>query len=591
MLLLKNRILGVVYNTIVHEIGHSLGLGHYVSDDNQLNNKWASGSEPSPSVMIPTSKIDPKSKLITGIDVLKVFEIYGSKGFYAFSPDDYSITAQTQNPNIPVNPIIPFNRIENIQISDTEVIVTRDLTEVVTISGQIKRGYVSSLQEVLITVKEPGYGFTTHRALNTDKGYFELPMTFDYNSKRGWYSVEVSYFEQSDYTLNFQFYVGDEPWNQDALPETYSIPEPETNIVSGKYLENIQIQSENNEYKVKAYLKKTLETESHVRITAENACPFKKQIFQKDFRYSTGNEISFSFYQVAQGKPDECSIHFTISDFDEKVLNIFVANYVVGESSRIIVPTKSSTIQSETKTVDNDSDNDGVLNEFDLCDTRETWNGYQDDDGCPDTKPVFETKKQEMWDEIEKEHKILSEIKVNSPEANKKISLAKITLDNNQKVVKMVTSQSNLERYESVINERFKTFNGYIYAAEVIEENYNIYELKNNSYDKLNELKNELKAVENSLKEFIPNNDESREKIESAWQFVDINKQQLDSLKSRLDKADRYLLDGNPENAKTVYTFEPRFTEIYENNLKTISELTQEGKNLQKSFCFLFWCW
>ena len=324
--------LGMTYNVILHEMGHSLGLGHYVSDNNLLNKKWSIGSEPSPSIMIASAQATSKLQTITGVDAFKVFEIYGSKGFYAFSPDEYPYIPQSPNQNtrIPVNPIHPFSPIEHIEISDSEIIVSKYNTEVVKITGQIKKYYVSILEDVLITVKEPGFGFSTHRVLNTDKGYFELPMRFDTNSKKGWYSVEVSYRDQSDYTLNFQFYVSDKPWNPTAIPEKYAIPEPETapdtRIMSGKFMEDIRIVADNSEYEVKAYLKNTSETESGVRITAENACPLKNQIFQKDFRYSTGNKVSFTFYQSGQGKPDECSVHFTVSEFGGKILNVIIAN-------------------------------------------------------------------------------------------------------------------------------------------------------------------------------------------------------------------------------------------------------------------------
>ena len=36
----KNLNVGKIYNIIIHEIGHSLGLGHYVSDDDEVNTKW-----------------------------------------------------------------------------------------------------------------------------------------------------------------------------------------------------------------------------------------------------------------------------------------------------------------------------------------------------------------------------------------------------------------------------------------------------------------------------------------------------------------------------------------------------------------------
>ncbi len=46
-------------------------------------------------------------------------------------------------------------------------------------------------------------------------------------------------------------------------------------------------------------------------------------------------------------------------------------------------------IQDEVDPEKLDTDGDGIIDKFDQCDTqRETFNGYQDSDGCPDTAPV-----------------------------------------------------------------------------------------------------------------------------------------------------------------------------------------------------------
>mgnify|MGYP003980827627 FL=1 len=69
----------------LHELGHSFGLDHYVSDNIDTNSKWQTSSNTPPSIMIPTIHNNPNLQEITDIDVNKVREIYGSDGFYAFS--------------------------------------------------------------------------------------------------------------------------------------------------------------------------------------------------------------------------------------------------------------------------------------------------------------------------------------------------------------------------------------------------------------------------------------------------------------------------------------------------------------------------
>lgn len=68
-------------NTIRHELGHAFGLGHYVSDNMQMNKDWASGGRPSPSIMIIMEHENPHQIMILPVDVEKLRSIYGDKGF------------------------------------------------------------------------------------------------------------------------------------------------------------------------------------------------------------------------------------------------------------------------------------------------------------------------------------------------------------------------------------------------------------------------------------------------------------------------------------------------------------------------------
>jgi len=103
-------------------------------------------------------------------------------------------------------------------------------------------------------------------------------------------------------------------------------PKP-NKIVSGEYLENITIKNENYDYFVTAKISQKSLNTLYVRITAENECPFKKQIFQKDYQYKPENEVSFSFHQLSESKPSECTIHLTLSTFEGQLLETITANY------------------------------------------------------------------------------------------------------------------------------------------------------------------------------------------------------------------------------------------------------------------------
>jgi len=68
----------IIYTTTAHELGHSLGLDHYISDDDDVNKKWRTGNNSPPSVMIPAIHSNPSLQKITNLDVQKIRAIYGT---------------------------------------------------------------------------------------------------------------------------------------------------------------------------------------------------------------------------------------------------------------------------------------------------------------------------------------------------------------------------------------------------------------------------------------------------------------------------------------------------------------------------------
>jgi hypothetical protein len=113
--------------------------------------------------------------------------------------------------------------------------------------------------------------------------------------------------------------------NSNTLKDT-TIKKPNS-VISGTYLEQITIKNQNFDYTITAKLGPKSPDTSSIRITAENECPFKKQIFQKDFQNRLGTDVSFSFHQLSQSKPSECTIHFTLSSFQGQELETIAANY------------------------------------------------------------------------------------------------------------------------------------------------------------------------------------------------------------------------------------------------------------------------
>jgi len=66
---------------IKHELGHALGLGHYIAQDETRLQRWYEGLERPPSIMIEIKPTKVITASITQLDIEKVISIYGREGF------------------------------------------------------------------------------------------------------------------------------------------------------------------------------------------------------------------------------------------------------------------------------------------------------------------------------------------------------------------------------------------------------------------------------------------------------------------------------------------------------------------------------
>jgi predicted secreted protein with PEFG-CTERM motif len=208
-----------ITNILLHEIGHSFGLFHYLSDDPERNHDWHTGLKPSPSIMVEISISNTELQYIEDVDIQKILSIYGSQGFLAYSPELPELPSPpSTNPIIPTYPIFPF---DNIQIKN-DVILNKYESTYTKITGQIKESEFFKGHQVIITIKKSDGALDVHKITPTKLGYFELPITFDKNSPIGYYTVIASYLDHIDTSMDFTFLV-------DFKNNSSTINDPKTN--------------------------------------------------------------------------------------------------------------------------------------------------------------------------------------------------------------------------------------------------------------------------------------------------------------------------------------------------------------------------
>jgi len=210
----ESKSYGLIYDIILHELGHAFSLGHYESDNPEENVKWRTQNKMAPSIMIPIVHQKSEFQAVTHIDIVGIFKIYGTeKGFYAFSsqtppsskpaPTPKIIPEPIQLPEKPKPIILPF---ESIEISEQEISLSKYEPKLIKIHGQIKEAEFYKGTNVILTIHYPDSYFVVHKIKAGNNGYFELPLMLDVeNYPDGIYEIRSSYRENSDRNMFFQF--------------------------------------------------------------------------------------------------------------------------------------------------------------------------------------------------------------------------------------------------------------------------------------------------------------------------------------------------------------------------------------------------
>jgi len=188
------------HDILLHEIGHSLGLGHFTTDDSQVMSKWLSSESP-PSIMIPNIHQNPSLTYITQVDIDKLESIYGTGGFVR----DYEKEKESTQLQLTA-----INALDSLSVSPEKIIVKKYQTNMITISGKLKKDFVLSRVPFHLIIIKPDSTVSVSTIQPTSTGSFQIPLTFDKQSPIGEYSIELVYRDRTVSYQSVKYWVEDE---------------------------------------------------------------------------------------------------------------------------------------------------------------------------------------------------------------------------------------------------------------------------------------------------------------------------------------------------------------------------------------------
>lgn len=180
----KPRTSTQIGNVVKHEFGHALGLGHYISDDNDINLKWARGETPAPSIMAIFSHEVASENRIQTVDVETVYSLYGEDGF---------IRNQTK----------PFMGFESFTTLKEVYIKDKTQASFVTIVGNLTSDLYRSGQQVEFTLIKPDKQQEKFSTKINQQAGFESLYPVDMNTQEGVYLLVAKYQSYSSGEISF----------------------------------------------------------------------------------------------------------------------------------------------------------------------------------------------------------------------------------------------------------------------------------------------------------------------------------------------------------------------------------------------------
>ena len=222
----KDTIYKSARPVVIHEIGHSFGLGHYfVSDWGTMGNYY--NFKEIPSIMYPAAVNDAERSVITSLDVNKVHSIYGTLGFPAFSLSDEEIM-ELENIVRPKDIELMFS---HVKISTDQIKLKNSETVFVTVSGKLIKDKMYQNQKVSLIIKNPDQNVESLEFIPKRSGYFEAIVGFESDSLKGVYTLEPVYRDTIQHEMKLTLEVG-------PLPKEMTSESFEKNIIIPTWIKN-----------------------------------------------------------------------------------------------------------------------------------------------------------------------------------------------------------------------------------------------------------------------------------------------------------------------------------------------------------------
>jgi len=604
-----------VASVLQHEIGHTLGLGHYIGYDYTTTQQWYDYGIGMPSIMTYQTS-NEELKTITKVDVNKIYEIYGKKGFGKKT----DLTPIFNEPII-VKPTINLSGRGHLEVSEGQ-------SSSYTISGDVPDKLFKRGEHVKIVIERPD-GTTEYEATTVSKTLkkFNKKLVFNYSDPPGKYKISIMFngeiFDKKEVQLS-------KDSSKNSSSNVSKSQKDTSFVVKQVKLVKIKLNAIKTNEPIIAYVtdskhywadkrpnfvlsKQTTHGWNEViTVNGKLGNDWYEGSFGNASYYSDGKyKMQYSYGNTQTKVLYQGTAFFEIKNNSES--NKFKEQFIDSDGDGIYDDVdkcpethglgnddgcRSYTIQRQ------DSDGDGFIDSKDDCPTVKgigKLNGCPEDNvnkvkevdsdgdgfpdikdncpnlyssvhyGCPKSIAPKDADHDRIFDDVDRCPKVYAKTDDGCPE------------DNDDWIQQQESRYTEIVKQEKVEKEKQEKIQlekeNQILKNEVIE-------LKKVSQDKLFELKKGTNTAEKSLKK-LNSNDNQKETVDEAWNLLKYNQEMLEKIQDRIFQGDTKFENELYVNAKNLYSINANLSDKLGDNLEKISKIIEQ---IKPKSCFLWWC-